>query len=275
MILSSNKNCFNKNNTKITGEIYMKALITGASSGIGKEMAYILANGGYDLILVARRAERLQAIKDRITSGNSVQITCICCDLAKKEECFSLYEQVKRENIDILINNAGFGLAGEFSKTKLETELNMIDTNITAVHILTKLFLKDFIKRDSGHILNVASSAGFMPGPLLSTYYATKNYVLRLSEAIYQELKHNRSNVRISVLCPGPVDTEFDKVADVKFSIKGITPQYAAECAIKNMHKGKLLIIPSAKIKLGIFMRRFVSEKLLLKISYKIQKKKQ
>lgn len=249
----------------------MKALITGASSGIGRYMAYILAKKGYDLILVARRENRLKEIKDDI---KNVNVKYIACDISKKENCFKLYEEVKNENIDILINNAGFGLAGEFTKTPLETELDMIDTNITAVHILTKLFLPDFVKRDSGHILNVASSAGFMAGPLLSTYYATKNYVLRLSEAIYQELKVQKSNVKISVLCPGPVETEFDKVANVRFSIKSISAEFAAEYAIKKMLKGKLIIVPSATIKTGLFFRKFVPEKLLLRISYNFQHRK-
>ena len=205
----------------------MKALITGASSGIGEDMACILAQKGYDLILVARREEKMIALKNRILAqNNTVSIEIIALDLSQKENCYALYEKTKNEPVDFLINNAGFGLCGKFTETDLDTELKMIDTNITAVHILTKLFLKDFVTRDSGRILNVASSAGYMAGPLMSTYYATKNYVRRLSQAIYQELKEEHSNVHISALCPGPVNTEFNDVANVKFALDGLSSEF-------------------------------------------------
>ena len=133
----------------------MKALITGASSGIGRDMARYLAKMGWDLILVARREDRIKELKKEL---KNVEVRCIVTDVGKKSDCYALYETVKDETIDMLINNAGFGLAGEFVKTQLDTELNMIDVNVTAVHILTKLFLRDFVKRDSGIILNVAST---------------------------------------------------------------------------------------------------------------------
>ncbi len=194
--------------------------------------------------------------------------------MSDKDEVIDLYKITKDENIDMLINNAGFGLAGEFVKTDLDMEMKMVDTNVKALHILTKLFLKDFVRRDSGIILNVASSASFMSGPLLSTYYATKNYVLRLSEAIYEELRQKKSKVSVSVLCPGPVNTEFNDVANVKFALVGLPSEYVAKLGVDKALKGKLIIIPGTIIKLGVFFRRFVSEKFLLKISYRIQKKK-
>lgn len=249
----------------------MKALITGASSGIGRDMARILAQRGYSLVLVARRLERLQELQSELKNTN---IEMIQIDLSDKENCIKLYKQVKSKNIDFLINNAGFGLAGEFIYSDLETEIKMIDTNITAVHILTKLFLKDFIKRDSGIILNVASSAAYMAGPLMSTYYATKNYVRRLSQAIYQELKEKKSNVKISVLCSGPVNTEFNRIANVKFAINGLSSEYVAKYAIDKALKGKLSIIPGKAMKIGTFLLRFTPEKLMLKISNNIQSKK-
>ena len=249
----------------------MKALITGASSGIGRDMARYLAQMGWDLILVARREERIKELKKEL---NNVEVRCIVTDVGRKEDCYALYETVKDETIDMLINNAGFGLAGEFVKTDLDTELNMIDVNVTAVHILTKLFLRKFAKRDSGIILNVASSAGFMPGPLLSTYYATKNYVLRLSEAIYEELRQKGSHVHISVLCPGPVNTEFNDVAKVKFAVDGISSEMCARTAIDGAMKGKLVIIPGLMMKVGLFFRRFAPEKLLLKLAYNFQRRK-
>lgn len=249
----------------------MKALITGASSGIGKDMAIVLANKGYDLILVARRLDRLKQLKSTITN---VDVQLIQTDLSSEESCMNLYNSVNPTEIDFLINNAGFGLCGDFLNTELSTELEMIKTNVTAVHILTKLFLNDFVKRNSGIILNVASSAGYMAGPYMSTYYATKNYVRRLSQAIYQELKEKNSKVKISVLCPGPVDTEFNNVAKVKFAIPGLDSMSVAKYAIDKAEKGKLSIIPGTSMKLGTFLLRLAPEKLMLKISATIQKKK-
>ena len=150
----------------------------------------------------------------------------------------------------------------------------MIDVNIKAVHYLTKKFLIKFKEKNSGHILNVASSAGFMAGPKLSTYYATKNYVLRLTEAIYEELKVDKSNVKISCLCPGPVDTEFNKVAHGEFHTSSLSSEYVAKYAIKEMFKNKLYIIPSFKMKAAVFLTRLAPRKILLKITYKIQDRK-
>ena len=249
----------------------MKALITGASSGIGRDMAIVLDEMGFDLILVARRQDRLEALKKQL-SGN-VQI--ITTDLSREESCFALYEQVKGQEINILINNAGFGLFGRFDKTELRRELEMINLNIKAVHILTKLFLRDFKRRNAGYILNVASSAAFLPGPLLSSYYATKAYVLRLTQAVYEELRRDRSRVYIGALCPGPVDTEFSSTANVRFSLKGMTSRDVALCAIDGMCQRKLVIVPGLKMKLARFGERFLPDKMLLRVAYHFQKKKE
>lgn len=248
----------------------MKVLITGASSGIGRSMAYYFAKLGYDLVLVARRKNRLEEIKNNV----DVDVKIISLDLSIKENCYKLYEKIKNEDINILVNNAGFGLFGTFDKTNLDRELEMINLNIVATHILTKLFLHDFIKKDSGYILNVCSSAGFMAGPRLNTYYATKNYSLKLSMAIYEEIKKENSNVHISALCPGPVDTEFNKVAKGVFSLKEADSNFIAKYAVDKMFKHKLLIIPQVKIKLSIFLLRFLPYKLQLLITYHIQKRK-
>ncbi len=245
----------------------MKALITGGSSGIGRDMAYYLSKLNYDLILVGRNNEALNSIKNKCKTN--VKIYNI--DLSSIDNVYKLYEITKDENIDILINNAGFGLFGNFIDTSLDRELEMINLNIVAVHILTKLFLKDFVKKDSGYILNVASSAGFMAGPKLSAYYSTKNYVLKESLAIYEELKHMNSSVKISVLCPGPVETNFNKIAGGSFNTKSASSEYVAKYAIDKMFKNKLIIIPTLKIKLAVFMTRFIPNKLLLKINYHIQ----
>ena len=248
-----------------------KVLITGASSGIGREFAYKFSKMGYELILVARRREKLE----ETASGCERECIIIEADLSKEDEVLRLYEEVKEfDDLEIVVNNAGFGLFGEFADTEVSRELNMIDLNIKSVHILTKLFLSDFKRKNRGFIINVASSASFLPGPLMSTYYATKAYVQRLTLAIAEELRRENSNVYIGAFCPGPVDTEFNDVANVKFSIKGISAEYAAEYAIKKALKRKILIIPGKIVKLGVFFQRFLPTKLLLRISYNIQKKK-
>jgi hypothetical protein len=249
----------------------MKALITGASSGIGADIARVLSDMGYDLILVARRKTRLTKLKSELKTD--VQI--INMDISSTFNCMELYNQVKEENIEVLVNCAGFGVFGDFTTTSVDKELDMIDTNIKGLHILTKLFLQDFTRRNKGYILNVASSAAFQPGPLMATYYASKAYVLRLTEAIYGELKEIKSNVGISVLCPGPVDTEFNKVAKVEFAVKSKSSMEVANYAIKKMFKKKLIIIPGTLMKLNYIFNRFLPQKLLIKLSYKIQSKKE
>lgn len=248
----------------------MKALITGASSGIGLEMAKYLASKKYELILVARDKEKLEQIQESLPT----KVTIIVADLAIEQKVKELYVLTKREEIDILINNAGFGTFGSFVDTDLNKELEMINTNIKAVHILTKAFLKDMDKKNYGYILNVASSAAFEPGPLMQTYYATKSYVYRLTEALNYEEKRRGKKVHISVLCPGPVATNFNNVAGVEFGVKPLSSSYVAKYAIDKMLKNKMLIIPGFKMKCAKFFTRFLSEKALLRITYRIQKKK-
>lgn len=251
----------------------MKALITGASSGIGRNMAIILSEMGYDIILVARSEDKLNELKEEISTNCIV----IATDLSVEQNCFDLYEKTKNENIDILINNAGYGIHGYFKDCPLENDLNMIDLNIKSVQILTKLFLSDFINKDSGRILNVSSSAGLtIGGPLFASYYATKAYVSSLTRGIYGELKATGSKVTISHLCPGPVDTGFNKRAGIsKFSSKPLDSRYVAEYGIKKMLKGKLTIIPGAKMKIAMFFSKFVGEKLMLRILMSFQKGKE
>lgn len=249
----------------------MVALITGASSGIGRDMAKILAARNCELILVARNEQLLNQLADSL----DVNCTVIATDLSEKENCINLFEQVKDMDIDILINNAGYGLFGRFDKTDLEEELSLIAVNVQAVHILTKLFLKKFKSADKGYILNVASSAAFLPGPMLSSYYASKAYVLRLSLAVYEELRREKSRVSISTLCPGPVRTNFDKRAGVRFSVASTDSYSVALKAISGMFKKHLVIIPGITMRAGVFLSRFVPNKLLLKICYHIQKRKE
>lgn len=248
----------------------MKALITGASSGIGKEIAIILNDMGYDLILVSKNARKLEKTRKEINENAEI----IDMDISSTYNCMKLYNKVKKEDIEIVVNSAGFGLYGNFDETKIDKEMDMIDTNIKGLHILTKLFLHDFKEKNRGYILNVASSAAFLPGPLMSTYYATKAYVLHITEAINEELKREKSNVYIGALCPGPVETNFNKVAGVEFNLKSLKASYVALYAIDKMFKRKVIIIPGFKVKLGVFMLRLIPRNLITKISYNIQKKK-
>ena len=246
----------------------MKALITGASSGLGKDFAINLSNMGYDLVLVARSKENLNEVK-KLCSTN-VEIEAM--DISIMDNCYKLHK--KHNDIDLLINNAGFGLFGHFSVLDLERELNMVDLNVKSLHLLTRLYLDDMIKKDSGRILNVASIAAFLPGPFLNTYYATKAYVMRYSVALNEELRSKKSNVKISVLCPGPTKTNFNNVANVKFSLKSMECNEVVKYALKKMFKNKLIIIPGFMNRLGVFACRFAPIWLQARVSGYIQKKK-
>lgn len=249
----------------------MKALITGASSGIGRDMAKILSARGYDLILVARRKDLLEQLKSELNT----EVEIITMDISSTFNCMKLYNKVKKQDIDIVINNAGFGTFGNFSETNMNKELDMIDLNIKAVHSLTKVFLQDFKEKNKGYILNVASLAAFQAGPLMATYYATKAYVLRLTEAIYEELRREESNVYIGALCPGPVDTGFNDVAGVQFGVKALNSYDVANYAINKMFKRKLIIVPGLSTKLVYYFGNFIPRKVKLKVAYNIQKKKE
>ena len=249
----------------------MTALITGASSGIGRDIARYLALKGYNLILVARREERLNELKNEL---GSVEVKVIKSDLSIAENCFKLYEDTKSDGVDFLVNNAGFGVYGKFNEVPIEEELRLIDTNIKALHILTKLYLKDMIAKNSGYILNVSSASGFLAGPTFSSYYASKNYVVRLTEAIHEELRRDKINVKISALCPGPVNTEFNKVANVNFAVGGLSSEYVAKYAVEKTLEGKMIITPGILMKLAKFGEHFVGENLLTRISYNMQMKR-
>lgn len=248
------------------------ALITGASSGIGRDLAILLSRRGYRLILVGRSLPRLEKILPKL-SHKRVQL--IALDLSKEEHCYELYRQCKEEGVDLLINNAGFGLFGEFAHTKLETELNMIDLNVRAVQILTKLFLRDMVRHNRGTILNVASVAAYTPGPLMATYYASKAYLLRLDLAIWKELKKRRSRVQISTLCPGPVATEFNQRAGVQFAIPGRNSFWVASYALEQLQKGKRVILPGWEAKAVSVLGKIAPDSLLLEGAWRVQRRKE
>lgn len=173
----------------------MIALVTGASSGIGRDIAKELAKKGYDIIAVARNKEALENLKKEI---DNVKVDIQILDVTNREGCIQLHDEMIKKYgfVDVVVNNAGFGTCGKFVDTDLNKEIKMIDTNITALHMLTKLFLIDMVKEDKGYIMNVASIAGFMPGPLMATYYSSKAYVVRLTQSIRQELFMMKSHVK-------------------------------------------------------------------------------
>ncbi len=249
----------------------MIALVTGASSGIGRDIARSLAKYGINLIITARRRDRLEELKNELVNEYGIRVKIITADLSDVKQCYALHKVVSRYNIDILVNNAGLGVFGEFTETDLESELNMLDINVRAFHILFKLFLKDFRKRDCGFILNVASSAGFFPGPLFSSYYAAKAYVVRLTEAVWEELRSTKSGVRVTMLCPGPVATEFFEHAGAAFSVKPQTSEYVADYAVQRMFGKRVLICPSPMIELGIYASRLLPEEFISRFVRRIQ----
>ena len=245
----------------------MKALVTGASSGIGLNISYELLNLGYDLFVVARDKKKLEKIY-----AKKKNVTIISLDLEDKDNCYKLYEMLKDKDIDILVNNAGFGDAGKFVDTSLKKEVDMINLNVISYHVLMKLFLRDFVKRDRGRILNVASMAGFMPGPYMASYYATKSYIVNLTLAVWEELKKDESRVHLSMFCPGPVDTNFNHVANVKFNVPSIDAEKAAKIAVEGMFKNKKIIIPS-NMKLNYALVKVSPVSLVLAVNSNMQER--
>ena len=254
----------------------MYAVITGASSGIGAQFAKRLARDGYDLILVARREDRLKQLEKKITARyKNINCVIFTADLLKLDECQRLTDYIEKMDVEVFINNAGFGDCGEFEDTDISKELDMIDLNVRAMHFLTKKTLIQMRQKDSGYILNVASSAGLIPaGPYMATYYATKAYVASLSRAVAKELRQYNSGVYVGCLCPGPVDTEFNDVANVKFALKGISAEYCANYAIDMMKKKKTVIIPTLQIKVVTVCGRLIPQSLYISLVSHQQKKK-
>ena len=247
------------------------AVITGASAGLGTEFAKQLADKGYKLILTARREDRLKNLAESLP----VECVIIPADLSRKEECLRFFDLIKEYKIDIFINNAGFGDCNSFLESDLDMELDMVDVNVKAMHILFKKMLQKFQAENRGYILNVASSAGLLPaGPYMATYYATKAYVSSLTQAVAQELKEMGSRVYVGALCPGPVDTEFYDVANVEFTLKGISARYCVEYAIKQMIKRQTVIVPTLFMKASTTAGRLAPRNLAIKITSGQQRKK-
>ena len=252
------------------------ALITGASSGIGKELANIHAEKGGDLILVARSKDKLENLKTELEKKHSVIVLIIVKDLSLQDAPKEVYEEVKNAEIEVdyLINNAGFGGRGKFHERDWELDHNMINLNITALTALTRIFLPVFVKRNKGKILNVSSTASFMPGPLQAVYYATKAYVTFFSNAIAEEL--HDTNITVTALMPGATETEFGRVSGMdKTSMfqKTVSARDVAEDGYNGMLDGKLDVVSGLKTsqKLMMNMLPFMPKKMVLKQVRKMQ----
>lgn len=247
------------------------AFITGATSGLGAEFARRYAKEGYRLILTGRRTQRLSTLKEEL----GTECLIITADVSDEAKCKELLNDIADEEIDVFINNAGFGTAGSFLETSLEKEISMVKVNDIAMHILFKGMLAKMHKQGHGTILNVASSAGLFPaGPYMSTYYASKAYVTSLTKGVAHELKEIGSSVYVACLCPGPVDTEFNANADVTFSLKGISAERCVDECLKGMRRKKTVIIPTLRMKVATFGARLLAESFVIMMTAGQQKKK-
>lgn len=247
------------------------AVITGASSGIGAEFARQLAAQGYDLLLVARRTQRLKDLAAALPTRCEV----LSADLSRAEACLELLETLRDRRVDLFINNAGFGTCGDFAQEDLGKELQMVDLNVRAVQILTKGMVQKMEAQGGGALLNVGSSAGLLPaGPYMATYYATKAYVVSLTQAVAAELRARRSPVYLGCLCPGPVDTEFNAVAQVQFALPGISAQACVRSALAGIRRRKNVIVPGPMMAVGMALSRLVPRRPLIAMVAHQQKRK-
>lgn len=249
----------------------MLALITGASSGLGVEFARLLAINGYDLIISARRKDRLESLKKVLEKKYKINVKVFPADLSDVNDVLRLAANCFTKNINILINNAGFGILRSFNNISGKENINLINTNITALTLLSQEFIKT---QKRGYILNVASAAAFLPGPLLSSYYASKAYVLNLSVAVNEELKRSGKPVSVTTLCPGPMKTEFFATAGASKKWATATPRACAKRALRAMFKRKSVVFSDNLIALAAFGTKFLPFNLLTKISYRIQRSK-
>lgn len=254
-------------------------LITGASSGIGLELAKLFAREGYDLIVVSRNEEELQKLAVLLSGQYGIQVWVFAEDLSVYNAAIELYSRIKLQglNIDILVNNAGYADYGFFTDIGLEKDLKVINLNIIALTALTKLALSDMVYRHSGKILNIASTAAFQPGPLMAVYYATKAYVLSLSQGLSSELEG--TGITITTLCPGPTKTGFQKKADMK-GVRLVeagnlmSAEAVALAGYKGLMRGKSIVIPGFKNKLLVQSLRIAPRRLVLKIIRYLQEKR-
>ena len=249
--------------------------ITGASSGIGREFARRYAAMGCRLILTARRADRLQTLAKELHAAHGTECRIETADLSRAEECSRLCEVLAEEHIDIFINNAGFGVCGSILETDEAREEEMIQVNVAAMARLFRAVVRKMNTQGGGTILNVASSAGLLPGgPYMAGYYASKAYVVSMTRGVAEELREMHSPVYVCALCPGPVDTEFNERADVVFALRGISPELCVDEAMRGMLRHKTIIVPSALMRAATTAQRFMPMAILMPIMAHQQKKK-
>ena len=249
--------------------------ITGASSGIGREFACRYAKLGFRLILTARRRERLDQLAAELLAKYNTFCRVLPADLARESECTRLCEELAEERIDIFINNAGFGVCGSYLETDDAREEEMIRVNVEAMARLFRAVVRKMHAQGGGTILNVASSAGLLPGgPYMAGYYASKAYVVSMTRGVAEELREMHSPVYVCALCPGPVDTEFNDRAGVVFALHGITPELCVEEALLGMMHRKTIIVPSAFMRLCTSAQKLLPTPLLMPIVARQQKKK-
>lgn len=256
------------------------ALITGASSGLGMELARLHAKNGDNLVLVARSISKMQALKDELEKQYDITVTVIGKDLSLPTAPEEVYEEVKQKGITIeyLINNAGFGGRGTFAERPMDQEMMMINVDIVALTKLTKLYLPEFISRGHGRILNVSSPAGEMPGPLQAVYYASKAYVTSLSNAIWYEAKG--TGVTVTTLLPGAMDSGFTRASDMqntKLFEHMVSPTIVARAGFDGMMKGKMTVTGGLTFMQKVFtnMTHFIPKKMLMKQIYEMQQLKE
>lgn len=257
----------------------MTALITGASNGIGAEIARLFAKDGTDLLLVARNAEKLRTYKSELETTCHVSVSVFAKDLSEHDAAQEVFDfaQANRIPIDVLVNNAGFGDWGFFAESDLAKQRQMIQLNIAALTELTHLFLPAMVTHKNGRILNVASVASFMPGPKMSVYYATKAFVRSFSEALSVELKKMKSGVMVTALCPGPVKTEFWHKAEAEASSLFRHFLFADSTSVarygyRAMKKGKLLAIPGLSVRIAVALARILPRTFVRNLVYAAQK---
>lgn len=252
-----------------------RTLITGASAGIGLELARIFAENGHPLILVARREDQLRRLADELKSNHGVSAEVVGLDLTEPDAPQRLFDRVETSGspVDVLVNNAGFGSYGRFHQLDIERELRMIQLNVVALTHLTHLFLQSMLARGRGRILNVASTAAFQPGPLMAVYYAGKAFVLSFSEALDEELAE--TDVRVTTLCPGPTKTEFQATADMEKSRLAqhylMAARPVAEAGYRGAMQGKRLVIPGILNKLSAQGYRMTPRRLMTKVVRQVQ----
>lgn len=252
-------------------------LITGASSGIGFELAKIFANNNYNIVLIAKDKEKLLHAAHKLKKDN-VSVWFITKDLSDFKTPTEIYRELQDQRIiiDILVNNAGFATYGLFTETDLQEELNELQVNIVALTHLTKLFVRGMVKKNAGKILNVASTAAFLPGPLMAVYYASKAYVLSFSEALVNELEG--TGVTVSVLCPGTTNTGFEQRAHLEqsklFQRRTMKASNVAQIAYDGLMQGKTIIIPGLMNRIMVEATRLAPRSIAPKVVRKLQEKR-